>query len=124
MAIAARSPAPPPPTRSTSWAAAVPSLTTKLLVHQHPPRHSSCLQMYVAVVELYTPGDDAAGVGVFCDNGDVSAITRSQRLRPRPPWPQCARPADHPFDDFVLHRRMWQTWRLPSWWTTPGPGGG
>src|ERR671910_3321362 len=66
MAIADRSPAPPPPTSSTSWAAAAPSLTTKLLVQQDPPGVRPDLPEHAAVVELYTPGDDATGVGVTC----------------------------------------------------------
>src|SRR5680860_1024091 len=53
MAIAARRPAPPPPTISTSWAARMrPSLTSELLVDEH---FSFVVHDYVvkaAVVEL------------------------------------------------------------------------
>src|SRR3990170_2598104 len=62
MAIAARRPAPPPPTRSTSWSATTgSSLTPELLVHQHSTAVVHDLPVDAAVVVLLAMALAAAG---------------------------------------------------------------
>src|SRR5687767_9297288 len=64
MAIAARRPAPPPPTISTSWAARTsPSLTSELLVEQDPPVVVHDQVVDAPVVELLAVALAAAGEG-------------------------------------------------------------
>ena len=63
MAMAARSPAPPPPTRSTSWSATTASsLTPEFLVDQHPAAVVHDLPVDAAVVELLAVALASAGV--------------------------------------------------------------
>src|SRR5262245_3174665 len=89
MAMAARNPAPPPPTMSTSWAARMrPSATPKLLVDEHLSAVVDDHAMDAAIVELFFGALAPAGVAhllgdqpLLVLHHDAFAVTRSAARR-------------------------------------------
>jgi hypothetical protein len=91
MAMAARRPAPPPPTISTSWSATTASsLTPEFLVDQHPAAVVHDLPVNAAVVELLAMALASAGerhvlgdqpLQVFCRRSLTVVQTLARRER-------------------------------------------
>src|SRR3954452_241212 len=96
MAIAARSPAAPPPTSSTSCAAAISSLTPELLVGQDPAVMVGDHPVDAAVVELLLADPTSAREPqVLCD--ETLLVLGHERLTvpARPTWREpCLERAD------------------------------
>jgi hypothetical protein len=77
MAIAARRPAPPPPTRRTSWSASTESsLTPDLLVDEHMAAMVHDLVVDAAVVELLAVALATAGVGHVLSDESLLVLGR------------------------------------------------
>src|SRR3954471_12204991 len=101
MAMAARKPAPPPPTIRTSCAARMTlSLTSPLLVRQHPPVVMDDHAVAAAVVELFPAAPAPAGVLQFL--GDQTLVVLGQVLLAAvpvsarcEPWVECSSDATH-----------------------------
>src|SRR6478609_1254052 len=86
MAMAARSPAPPPPTIRTSCAACTtPSLTAQLLVGQHLATVVDDHAVDAAVVELLPGAPAPAGVAQVL--GDQTRVVLGQELLAAVPVP-------------------------------------
>src|SRR3954464_82740 len=101
MAMAARRPAPPPPTIRTSCAARTTlSLTAPLLVRQHLPVVVDDHAVAAAVVELFPGGPAPAGVAevpgyqtlVVLGQVLLAAMSVSARCEP---WVECSSDGTH-----------------------------